>query len=137
MANVKTSFKQYGIMTIPCRYIYECLVYCRRNYEVYNLNSNFHRYPTSQVNQIRLDHYRLERSRISSNYYGPRFFNVLPESVRLLPLNQFSNTIKKISPTKPTFTKFVNTSEFTLWCIFLYLPVLLLSIFIWEKLFWG
>ena len=43
---------------------------------------------------IHIDFHRIHKIKTGINYYGPKLFNFLPQSVRDLPDNQFKNYIK-------------------------------------------
>lgn len=94
-ADTRQTYRELRVMTIPCRYIYECLIYCHKNINKYNLNNFYHNYPTRQADYIRIDHLRLQKSRISVNYYCPKFYNNLPTNLREQPEKTFKINVKE------------------------------------------
>lgn len=90
----KAYFKKLNILTLPCMYIYNCLLYMFDNLENYSFAYEQHNYLV-RANNIRLNNLRLNRSRNCINYYCVKFFNVLPRQVRSLPKNLFCKKMKK------------------------------------------
>ena len=109
--DVRQSFIDLRILTLPCRYIYECLLYCHGNQERYICNGSNHSYPTRQWNSIRPTFLRLEKSRISVNYYAPLFNNKLPNEYKLLAENLFKVKMKDFL----TRGAFYSIAEFSQW----------------------
>ena len=93
--DVKQTFGDLGVLTLPCRYIYECLLFCHKNQHRYTQNNCFHEYPTRRGGDIRPVYLRLERTRFSFNYYAPSLYNRLPVSYRDLPESRFRVTVKR------------------------------------------
>lgn len=93
--DVRQSFRDLKILTIPGRYIYECILYCYKNAHRYAMNASYHNYPTRAADNIRIDFHRLERTRISVNYYSPLLYNKLSNQIKTLPENTFTARIKE------------------------------------------
>ena len=51
-ASCKPLFKRYGILTMPCLFIFKCINYVIQNKEKYKINGSVHNYSTRQVNDI-------------------------------------------------------------------------------------
>lgn len=88
----KLCFKNHRIMTLPGIYIYNCLIYTKKHLNMYN--TAMHGYETRCRNQIVLNFHRVNRSRNAINYYGPKLFNCLPESIKDLNFKCFCSSIK-------------------------------------------
>lgn len=109
--DVRGSFVDLGILTIPSRYIFECLLYAHSNVARYNQNNFYHPYDTRNGHSIRLEFLRLHRSRISVNYYAPVFYNRVPNNIKLLGDNHFKNKIKTFLLSKAYYSidEFLNS----------------------------
>lgn len=94
--DARIAFTRLGILTIPCKYIFECLVYTYKNIDKYSRNGDCHNYPTRVRQEIRVNYLRLNRSRISTNYYGPILFNKLSDRLKSLPLSIFKSKLKDL-----------------------------------------
>lgn len=105
---VRDKFVELNILTIPCRYIYECLIYAYSNQDKYSKNKCYHEYNTRLNNNIHLEYLRLRRTRLASNYYAPLFFNKLPQNIKLLPIDKYKLSIKKMLLSQA----FYNVQEF-------------------------
>lgn len=92
--DVKASFVALGILTLPCLYIYHCLVLAKQSDNSHVLHSDIHDYDTRSNHSICLDFYRLASSRYSGNYYSQKFFNRLPRFITTLPLKKFKARIR-------------------------------------------
>ena len=92
----RDSFIQLRILTFPCVYIYEALVYARSNLDALSINQVQHNYLTRHRNDIRLPQIRLTKSQKTVNYLCIKYFNRLPESIKLLCIPKFEREIKNI-----------------------------------------
>lgn len=93
---VKEMFVMLGILTVPSVYILECLIFMKVRMEDYQLVSDTHQYPTRRSADIKVSYLRLTHSRCAHNYYGPKFYNKLPETIRKMSFRSFVNTVKAI-----------------------------------------
>lgn len=94
--DVREKFKDLKILTLPSIYIYECLLFVKMNLNKYSLVSDTHPHNTRNNGHLKINYVRLNHSRGAKNYYGPLFFNKLPNTIINLSLKQFKNNIKKI-----------------------------------------
>ena len=115
-ADVKQSFVQLNILTLPCVYILACLVYVKRNIDSYNLCLEHHNHNTRNKNNMDLKFLRLKKSRISTNYFGPKIFNKLPEAVRNLEEKSFAKIVRKYLLKKAFYSvqDYLNTNIYCL-----------------------
>lgn len=72
------------------------IIYCHKNINDYNTNNFYHHYHTRDGDLLRPDHHRLERSKLSVNYYCPKLYNKLPRHFKTLNENAFKNTVKQL-----------------------------------------
>lgn len=94
--DVKEKYTELNILTIPSRFIYESLIYTYKNLNNFQRNRYYHNYITRYNNDIRPEFLRLQKSRTASNYYGIKFFNLLQNDIKQLPINQFTKNIKDL-----------------------------------------
>ena len=92
--DVKASFVALGILTLPCLYIYHCLILAKQNDNSHVLHSDIHDYETRSSHSICLDFHRLASSRYSGNYYSQKFINRLPRFITTLPLKEFKTRVR-------------------------------------------
>jgi len=93
-ADVRKSFKDLNILTLPGQYIYECLVHVHVHRDKFPSAS--HAYGTRGVNSVAIKPCRLDVARNCSNWWGPKFYNTLPENIRALDKNLFKKKCKKM-----------------------------------------
>lgn len=91
----KRSFIESRILTFPCLFILECLVYVKNNRDQYETHNNVHNYGTRNNASIYLEYHRVYKSRTSISYFGPKFFNLLPSHIKSLQTKIFKNKIKE------------------------------------------
>lgn len=101
-ADVRIHFRNINVMTLPCVYIYKCLLWIHERQHCFELHSDVHDYNTRQASLIAPDFVRLTRSRYSRNFFAPRFYNKLPHQLRNLSHGNFKSKIKNIL-TQATF----------------------------------
>lgn len=92
----REAFKFYGIMTLPCIYIFHCLVYIK---SIINNLSTFdgqHNYFTRGCDNLITPRSRLTKLQNSYKINGIRFFNFLPLEIRNLDISSFKGRIKKV-----------------------------------------
>lgn len=93
-ADVRQSFIDMGILTIPSQYIFECLLYARKNWDRYGRREDIHDHNTRNKESLNIGYLRLKKSENSTLYYVPTFFNKLPEEVRTLDFNKYKTVVK-------------------------------------------
>lgn len=91
--NCKQAFIDLNILTLPCIYIMECLIYIHSNKNSFT-SDQIHSHNTRNKNMLRIPFTRLNKCRYSRNYFCIKFFNVLPTVVQDLPLPRFKTKIK-------------------------------------------
>lgn len=95
-ADVREVFKKLNVLTLPCRYILDCLSYIKKNVNRYNLCSDVHAYETRQADNVYINFLRLKKSSIATLYYAPKFFNKLPRTMRFLSEKDFILQVKNM-----------------------------------------
>ncbi|KAK9710442.1 hypothetical protein QE152_g26013 [Popillia japonica] len=104
-ADCRNAFIELNILTTPCVYILECVVFVKENINNYRLNKDYHGYFTrsnENINNYRLNkdyhgyftrsndcispkYHRLSISIDGVSYFAINLFNILPETVKKLP----------------------------------------------------
>lgn len=92
----RAEFIRLSILTLPCVYILQCLLYIKENEVNFTTHSQIHRYPTRNCDKININFLRLKQTQVGTNYYGITFYNVLPPHVKQLDLKTFKMLIKKL-----------------------------------------
>uniref|UniRef100_A0A1B6LWG4 Reverse transcriptase domain-containing protein n=1 Tax=Graphocephala atropunctata TaxID=36148 RepID=A0A1B6LWG4_9HEMI len=88
-------FTSYNIMTVPCIFIFQNLIYVRENITNFIKFTNVHNYHTRHANDLVLPVVRLEKYAKSHKYLQIKFFNKLPEAWRLLNIKEFKTKVSK------------------------------------------
>lgn len=96
MADCRQHFIDHGILTLPSVYILQCLLHIRERQASCTTHSMVHHYNTRHANDIVTPFHRLSKSRDAISYYCFKFFNVLPEKVRVLELREFKRVVKTL-----------------------------------------
>lgn len=94
--SLRELFKEINILTVPCQYVFENIMYARRNVSLYPKNSDRHSYNTRNGNKIDQPYFRL--SRANNCFMGNciRFYNRIPEDIQRLSERQFKSKVKDI-----------------------------------------
>lgn len=103
-ASCQEHFKSLKIMTVPCLYIYFCLLYVKQNVNDFALVNKNSRLVTRFGNNLEIPRVRLEICKNTPKYWGPKFFNKLPDEVKTFPLARFKRHIKSILTIKAYYT---------------------------------
>ena len=94
-ADVREAFRLVGVLTLPAAYILECVCYVHRHLDEYQSHYDLHDHNTRQRADIYPGHTRLTRGQTGINFYGIKYFNLLPQNVRDLEYRKFRNRIKQ------------------------------------------
>lgn len=90
----KLEFINLSILTLPCAFILQSLLYIKENEDKFTTHSQIHSYPTRNRDKININFLRLRKTQNGTNYYGILFFNVLPMHVKQLDMNKFKISVK-------------------------------------------
>jgi hypothetical protein len=90
----KPYFKELGIMTLPSLYIYETVKYVKKNLMLFTTKSQIHDHFTRSRDHLYSSKNSLAVSQNDIYFIGPKFYNKLPESLRLLPYEKFKVHVK-------------------------------------------
>ena len=92
--SLREKFKEINILTVASQYIFENLMYVRKNISNFVQMSDVHCINTRNKHNLAVHATRLHR--VSNSFMGQciRFYNKLPKAVRDLPIRKFKNHIK-------------------------------------------
>lgn len=94
MESCRNHFKNLKIMTLPCLFILQSLLYVKDNLNSLNLRSDFHSYDTRQKDLIDNGFTRLNKVQVSFKYVGLKLFNMLPPNSQNINKNKFKNKLQ-------------------------------------------
>ena len=94
--DVRHLFTELNVLTIPSKYILECLTYIKRNIGRYSCCSEHHDHDTRNKLNVDVKFLRIGKSRSCYNYYAPTFFNKLPIGIRELNEINFVREVKRL-----------------------------------------
>lgn len=93
--SLRDKFKEINIMTVASQYIYENLIYIKRNINHYSKYSDLHSFNTRNKDKLVLPPTRLSKIGNSFKCQGVRFYNKLPNIVKELSYNKFKSFVKQ------------------------------------------
>ena len=89
--SLRERFKEIGIMTVACQYIFNNIIYIRINLNAYKQYKDVHNFNTRHNN--RLPSFRLQKVLSSFLGVGIRFFNKIPNELLDLPFIKFKTKL--------------------------------------------
>lgn len=92
--NCRTKFSELCILTLPCIYILEILVYTKTNMDKFLVNKTSYSHATRNSENLRLPLCRLTKSQKHVNFLAPKYFNKLPENIKTKDLKSFKSAVK-------------------------------------------
>lgn len=107
-------FQRYRILTLPCCYVLECLMYARDNRGQRGRRDQVHQYETRHRDEFTLPQFRLNRAASSYLYLAYKMYNVLPLDFKNEQLSRsaFKSKVKNML----VEGTFYNTSEYFGYC---------------------
>ena len=100
----RRSYVKLGILTFPCLFILECLIYVKSNLGKFSSHGDIHAYGTRQKHNLIPEFCRLSKSQKSVGYISLQFYNKLPVSMRQMPTNRFKTSLKRFLMTNAFYT---------------------------------
>lgn len=87
-------FREYKLLTVPCIFIYEILLFVKCNYSSFLTNNFNHNYDTRNSNALVIPQHNLSVYETNPVYVGIKFFNKLPNYIKgIRGLTQFKNSL--------------------------------------------
>lgn len=88
-------FKQLNMLTVPCIYILEVLLFVKQNMDKFVTNNNYHDYDTRNGANLCLPNHNLSVYENNPSYLGIKLYNKLPDNIKTLNnFKIFKNTVK-------------------------------------------
>lgn len=94
MEDCRYSFINLKILTFPCNYILENLVYIKNNDNRYKTHKDFHEYDTRNKENLVTMYCRLKRCQNRPDYMAIKLFNKLPTQIKEMQVKKFKETVK-------------------------------------------
>lgn len=112
-SDCKELFRSLKILTFPCLFILQCLIFIKQNLANLNLQEDFHEHDTRYKKDIRSEYLRLKKSQNGQNFLAIKFFNCLPSNIRELSLHLFKNKVKcfLVNMCCYTFEEYLNVAK--------------------------
>lgn len=96
-------FRELGIMTLPAVYVYQCLVYLKKNYDKHISHSQVHCHDTRGRNDIVCARGRSAKMHSSFVIKSVQFYNCLPTVIKNKSSLSFKRTIKDLLANNPLY----------------------------------
>jgi hypothetical protein len=93
--SLRELFKTIGIMTVPSQYIYENIMYVRKNRELFRKGCDIHKLNTR--NKFKLVAVSTRLSKVQKSFVGlcTRYYNKLPDHVLDMSENKFKSFVRQ------------------------------------------
>ena len=89
-------FKKLKIMTVPCMFIYQCLIYINSHKDEFLTGAVVHSYSTRHNNNLITLKTRLTKTKMSYKSQGVKFYNLLPDSIKNTNTKKFKLMTKEL-----------------------------------------
>jgi hypothetical protein len=89
-------FRTIGIMTVPCIFIFQLLLYAKNNINDLIKLSNYHSYNTRNAETLEVPAHRLSFTERGPRYLATKVYNRLPGMYKTMPLKDFRTNVKKL-----------------------------------------
>lgn len=80
--DVRDDFIKMGILTVPSLYMFHCIKYVRFHIAEYVRVNAMHDHGTRSGGCLRVNYTRIQKTRTGVNYYGPIYYNGLPDNIK-------------------------------------------------------
>lgn len=93
--SLREKFKEINILTLASQFIFENIMYVKKNISNFKKNSDLHSVNTRNKNKLAQTISRLHK--VTNTFMGLciRFYNKVPRDIQELPYNKFKNVIKQ------------------------------------------
>ena len=100
----RAKFIELKILTFPSIYILQCLLLVKANINLYRRNDQTHSHNTRNKQNLVINYNRTDKARDGANYYGIKFYNVLPDRVKALNLLKFKSVVQECLITRAFYS---------------------------------
>ena len=92
--SLRELFKEINILTVASQYIYDNILYVRKNLDLFQKKSDVHNYNTRNKNKLVVPMLRLHK--VGNSFVGNwiKMFNKIPQDLVDMPLNKFKIEVK-------------------------------------------
>lgn len=106
----KRAFIGNGILTLPCEFILQNLIYVKNHHDRYARHSDIHNYNTRNKSDLQPVFHRLQRCQNGPGFHAVTYFNKLPKAVKDLGEPQFKRKVKEFLLQKAFYSvnEFIN-----------------------------
>lgn len=88
-------FKELNLLTVPCIYILEVLLFVKQNVDKFVTNNKYHDYDTRKGADLCVPNHNLSIYENNPTYLGIKLFNKLPDNIKILNnIRKFKNSVK-------------------------------------------
>lgn len=94
--SLRERFKDIEILTVPCQYIFDNILYVRKNISMFLKNSDRHNLNTRHKSRLAVPYFRLTKSKTSFMGHCIRFYNKIPSSIQNLTDINFKAHVKQV-----------------------------------------
>lgn len=91
----KPLFIRLNIMTVPCLFIFQCLIYVKNNISNFSQNSDVHNYNTRKCDHLRTDYCAYSKTLNSFNSISVKLHNKLPSKIKNLDMKCYKQHLRK------------------------------------------
>lgn len=114
--SLRERFKEIGILTVTCQYIYENIMYVRKNLSLFPKNSDRHKINTRNKNNLSIPKFRL--SKVSTSFRGHciRFYNKVSDNILNMTDNKFKISVKEALCRKAYYKIDEYLNDKNAWC---------------------
>lgn len=89
-------FREFNLLTVPCIYILEILLFVKQNMDKFVTNNSYHSYNTRKGANLCLPNHKLSIYEHNPTYLGIKLFNKLPENIKVLNnFRSFKSSVKQ------------------------------------------
>lgn len=100
----RAQFVGLGILTFPSVYIYELMLYAKKNLNKFPTNNNYHAYSTRGGAELQTPYRRLTKSQRGVNFLAPKYYNKLPAELRNMDMTKFRVQLKRLLVSKAYYS---------------------------------
>lgn len=95
LQSCRETFRNEGLLTFTCIYLYKIILYTRQNINKFQLNKHVHNYDTRTKENIHLNQINRMQYKKSPYYAGGYYYNLLPNELKDIEnINKFKISLK-------------------------------------------
>lgn len=114
--SLRELFKEINILTVAAQFIYENIMYVRKNLSDFPKNSDRHNLNLRNKDKLDIPVFRLRKTNTSFMGYCVRFYNLIPKEILNLTEKRFKNHVKSTLCKKAYYTINDYMNDKNVWC---------------------